>query len=255
MSAFGPRLRTWRLHRGHTQERLAHRAEVSQRHLSAIENGRAVPSAELIGHLARTLDIPPRDENDLLLAAGHAPRRVETPLDELDDVRMALTFMLEAHDPHPAVVVDHRWTLVDANDAATGLIAALVPNPPLLDGTLNLMHLLLDPAGLRPMIENWSECGPTLGRAVADESARQPDDPVLADLVRRFAASLPQRPDSTSAGSVVSMRLRTPVGPISLFTCLSVLLGPIDITAAELRLETFFPTDEASRARLEALLG
>ncbi len=210
----------------------------------------------MIGHLARMLGVPPREQNGMFLAAGYAPVHPETPLTDLGPVREAVAFMLRAHEPNPAVVLDRCWNVVDANSAALRFTTALSPEPPLLDGQLNLMALLVESDGLRGAITNWDECAPGLAWRLADDAATHPGDPVLAELSERLRRLVPgdrHRPDH--AGLITAMRFDTPAGPIALFTCLATLEAAHDVTIAELRLETFFPADADSARNLADLLA
>ncbi len=153
---FGENLRDWRRSQGLSQLELASRAGVSQRHLSFLETGRAKPSREMVIHLGHTLEIPLREQNLLLLTAGHAPEFQETPLDRLGHISAILEFMLAAHMPNMAVIIDRHWNLVRFNDAAARFTAHLFPTPPAwVEPPLNLMRLSLHPDGLRPHMHNW----------------------------------------------------------------------------------------------------
>src|SRR3954447_8205298 len=153
----GPLLRDWRLRRRLSQMDLALEAGVSARHLSFVETGRSTPSAEMVLHLAEQLDVPPRERNQLLLAAGYAPRCAQRDLDapEMGPVRNALDRLLRAHAPNPALVVDRHWGLVLANDAVGRLIAGAAPE--LLEPPVNVLRLSLHPDGMAPRIVNLAE--------------------------------------------------------------------------------------------------
>jgi transcriptional regulator with XRE-family HTH domain len=156
----GPLLRDWRLRRRLSQLELSSEAEVSARHLSFVETGRSKPSRELLLHLAEHLDVPLRDRNGLLLAAGYAPDYRETPLDDelMAPVREALDKVLVGHEPFPAVIVDRRWDLVSANRPALALLTDGVAAE-LLEPPVNTLRVSLHPQGLAPRDENLAEYG------------------------------------------------------------------------------------------------
>ena len=153
-SAIGPLLREWRQRRHMSQLALALKADISQRHVSFVESGRAQPSREMVLHLAEQLDLPLRDRNRLLLAAGYAPVFPEHPLDDpaLDAARRAVDRVLQGHEPYPAIAVDRHWTLLAANRVVGALLAGV--EPALLAPPVNVLRLTLHPAGLAPRIVN-----------------------------------------------------------------------------------------------------
>src|SRR4051812_1307382 len=155
---FASRLRWWRRHRGLSQLELAGRAEISQRHLSFMELGRALPSREMVMRLAATLDVPLRQQNALLLAAGFAPVWHETDLaaPEVADVRSALDYIMTQQEPYPAVAVDRHWTLLKSNTGAIRLVEFLV-GPLTSDARINLADALVAPDVLRPFLVNWTD--------------------------------------------------------------------------------------------------
>src|SRR5436305_12683019 len=159
-SRVGELLREWRRQRRLSQLDLAMSAEVSARHLSFVETGRSKPSRELVLHLAEHLEVPLRDRNRLLLAAGYAPDYRETPLDDasMASVRDALDKVLVGHQPFPAVIVDRCWNLISANAPARTLLADGV-DADLLDPPVNTLRVSLHPRGLAPRIENLAEYG------------------------------------------------------------------------------------------------
>src|SRR3954470_17871814 len=155
--SFGDRLRAWRMRRRLSQMQLANEAGVSARHLSFLETGRSRPSRELVLHLAEHLDVPLRERNTLLVAAGFAPSFRETPLEEapMTPVRQALDALLRSHEPYPAVVVDRLWNLVASNRPTQLLIEGVAPA--LLEPPINVMRLSLHPEGLAPRVINYDE--------------------------------------------------------------------------------------------------
>jgi transcriptional regulator with XRE-family HTH domain len=251
-------LRDWRVRRRRSQLDLALDVGVSARHLSFVENGRSRPSPELVLAVADELEVPLRERNTLLLAAGYAPRYGETPLGaaEMARVRASLQRVLDGHDPYPGVVIDRLWNVVLANRAA-GLLTAGVPAP-LLGPSLNVFRVCLHPDGLAARTRNfpdWSRyllgqlhrltvlTGDGSLRALADEVATYPNLPPPRDW--RHAA--PEEPQL-----LVPVTVDTGVGDLSMFTTLTTFGTPQDITLAELAVELFYPADDASDAMLRA---
>jgi transcriptional regulator with XRE-family HTH domain len=256
----GACLREWRQRRRMSQLDLACEADVSSRHLSFIETGRARPSREMLVHLAEQLQIPLRARNQLFLAAGYAPMFPERPLSDpaLQAARAAVELVLAGHEPYPALAVDRHWTLVAANRAVAPLLAEVAPE--LLAPPVNPLRLSLHPAGLAPRIANlaeWREHLLARLRHQIDLCA----DPVLIDLheelasypAPRAAARPGQRAQAEFGGVVVPLRLSSPQGELALFSTTTVFGTPIDITLAELAIEAFFPADAATGAALRAL--
>jgi len=256
----GDLFREWRQRRRLSQMELALGADISTRHLSFLETGRSVPSREMVLHLAEQLDVPLRERNSLLLAAGYAPAFRERPLDDpaLADARKAVDLLLAGHEPYPALAIDRHWTLLAANGAATRLLAG-VPAAQ-LQPPLNVLRLSLHPDGLAPRIANLPEWRLHLLARLR----RQVDitaDPVLADLMRELqdypVAAGPWSGVATAepvAASVV-VPLRLVAGPVTLnlISTTTVFGTPVDITLSELALETFFPADAATAAILRKL--
>ncbi|MEM7275242.1 MAG: helix-turn-helix transcriptional regulator [Actinomycetota bacterium] len=259
---FGTSLRWWRTTRRYSQLELAGVAEVSSRHLSFLETGRSKPSREMVVHLATVLDLPLRDRNELLHRAGFAPAYPHSDIDgpEMADIRLVLSRILAGHQPNPAVVVDRRGDLVDANDAALSLLAATVgSDSPALLPTINLSRLTLHPRGLRPCIRNWDAVAATVLLRLERETAHRPADTTLAELLDELRAF----PGVSALGRVSAMPtgadLLVPVDLVTLdgdqlrlVTTIATIGAPHDVTLDELRLETFFPADEETRERLEA---
>jgi transcriptional regulator with XRE-family HTH domain len=253
----GPLLREWRQRRHLSQLELALEAEISTRHLSFVETGRARPSRELLLHLAQLLEMPLRERNVLLVSAGFAPLFAERALDapELAAQRAAIELVLRVHEPFPALALDRHWNLVLANAAARRLLAGVAPG--LLAPPVNMMRLSLHPDGLAGAIVNLEEIRAHMLHRLRRQVA-QGGDAVLVALLRELSA-LPHAPPASAPlhdpyiGVVLPLRLRTPAGELSLFSTLTVFGSPVDVTLSELAIEAFFPADEASAAILRAM--
>jgi len=253
---FGGHLREWRRVRGLSQLELASRAEVSQRHISFIESGRSRPSREMVLHLGDVLEVPPREQNLLLTAAGHAPAFAETPLDQLDQIAGVLDLMLRAHEPNVAIVVDRQWNVVRANTAATSLVTTLLPEDSAsLLQPLNVMRLSFHPDGLRRHMTSWPATAAALLRRLERDVAYYPNDKGLHDLVDEVrdypdVDSLPRvLPGAGPADLLVPVTYRVGGEHISFFTTIAIIGDAHDLTLAELRLETFWPMDQDSAGR------
>jgi transcriptional regulator with XRE-family HTH domain len=236
-----------------SQLALASAAEVSTRHLSYVETGRSRPSAELLLHLAETLDVPLRARNQLLLAAGHAPRYQQLALDDPDmsPVSDVLATILARSDPNPTVVIDQQWNLVAANAAALWLCQGV--DPVLLEPPANVALLSLDPAGLAPSILNFDEyAGHLLARVRrAASSARSPELSALAAELEAVVPPHIQRHERTTVFAL-PMEVRVAGRELRLFSTVATFGTAVEITLAELAIETFYPVDDATAAVLES---
>jgi transcriptional regulator with XRE-family HTH domain len=245
-------LRDWRRRRRLSQLDLALDAGVSARHLSFVETGRSKASREMVLLLAEQLDVPLRDRNQLLLAAGYAPVFEERPIDapEMAPVREALDVVLKGHEPYPALVVDRGWNLVAAN-ASVQLLTAMVA-PELLEPPLNVLRASLHPDGMAPNIVNLGEWRAHVLDRLRRQVALTADDE-LAALYAELAA-YPGGEDvqhAVTGGEIaVPVRLRTEVGELAFFSTVTTFGTAVDITLAELSIEAFFPADEATAALL-----
>jgi transcriptional regulator with XRE-family HTH domain len=255
---FAERLRGWRGRRGLSQLELAGRAGISQRHLSFLELGRASPSREMVTRLATTLDIPLREHNALLLAAGFAPVWRETDLaaPELAQVRSALDHMLAQQEPLPAVAVDRHWNLLQANAGAVRLVTFLV-GPLAPDAKVNLADALVAPDVLRPFLVNWADVVRYFIRSVEADAAADGSAETATLLERLLAYKGVQEAMNAAvvdaaAGPVLPMRFRKGDVSLQLFTTIATLGTPQDITLQELRVESFFPMDEDTADTLRA---
>jgi transcriptional regulator with XRE-family HTH domain len=256
--AVGALLRDWRRRRRLSQLDLALEAGVSARHLSFVETGRSRPSAEMVVQLAEHLDVPLRDRNALLLAAGFAPAYGQRDLDapEMGPVREAIDRVLRGHEPYPAVVVDRHWGMVAGNRAIPVLTAGVAEH--LLEPPVNVLRLSLHPDGLAPRIANLGEWRAHL----LDRLGRQAvvsGDPALFALHEELAA-LPGGPPAAApdldAGAIaVPLRLRAGDAELSFISTATTFGTATDVTLSELAIESFFPADEATAAAVRAAVG
>lgn len=254
----GTLLRDWRQRRRLSQLDLAGDANVSTRHLSCVETGRALPSREMVLRLAERLEVPLRERNRLLTAAGYAPMFSEHRLDDpaLAGARQALEGILKGHEPFPALLVDRHWTLVAANRMVPLMLEGLPAQ--LLQPPLNVLRLSLHPDGLAPRIVNLVQWRQHLLERLKQQ-VEASGDAVLAALAEELrsyplpagaeAAPLP----SHAPAVAMPLQFRTPEGVLTLISTITVFGTPVDITLSELALETFFPADEATGQALRRL--
>lgn len=255
----GDLLREWRRHRRLSQLELATDAEISTRHLSFVESGRSQPSREMILHLAEYLDIPLRERNALLVAAGFAPVFLQRALDDpaLDAARRMIDLLLKGLEPYPALAIDRHWQLVAGNQAVLRLMGGVLNE--LLKPPINVLRLTLHPSGLAPRIRNLAQWRAHL----LDRVRRQIDvsnDPVLIELLRElraypapFLADDVQGDNHERAEIAVPMQLEVDGTVLSMLSTTTVFGTPVDITLAELALEAFVPADDATAQRLREL--
>lgn len=236
---------------------LALDAELSARHVSFVETGRAKPGRATLLRLADRLDMPLRDRNTLLLSAGYAPHHPDRAWDDpaLDHLRATIAALLKAHEPFPALLIDRHWTLLEANGAVALLIGDA--NPRLLEPPVNVLRLSLHPDGLAPRIRNLSTWGAHLLHRLRHQ-ALAGADPALDALRAELAAYLP--PDAAqecpaSADITVPLEVDTGVGPLSLISLTTIFGGPLDVALSEMALETFLPADEASAQALRTAMA
>jgi transcriptional regulator with XRE-family HTH domain len=247
-ASIGDLLRAWRQRRSLSQLELALEADVSSRHVSFLETGRARPSREMVLRLAEHLDIPLRERNRLLLAAGYAPLYVERSLQEpeMAPVHQALDRFLRAHEPYPAVVIDRHHNLVSANDALGALIEGVAPE--LLEPPANALRVALHPEGMAPRVLNLPEHRLRREAALAA-------DPELKRLHDELAAYPgvclePPREEGAVDDIVVPLRLQTADRELAFFSTISIFGSPVDITLDELMIEAFYPANAATAAYL-----
>ncbi|MEO7397641.1 MAG: helix-turn-helix transcriptional regulator, partial [Ilumatobacteraceae bacterium] len=241
----GDLLREWRVMRRLSQLDLATVAEVSTRHLSCVENARARPSRELILHLARFLDVPMRDRNKLLLAAGFAPVYPEHSWneEELDVVREGIQWVLRSHEPYPATVVDRHWNLIEANRASTVLIDGVAPW--LTAEPINLMRVAMHPDGLAERVVNFAQWS----SLVLQQLRRQitaTDDRFLLDLYDELVGypnvvAHAATADTRASSVLIPLRLLVDGVELAFFNTVGTFWTAQDVTVAELILETYFP--------------
>jgi len=258
--SIGDLLREWRQRRRLSQLELASEAEISSRHLSFLETGRSQPSREMVLHLAEALDVPMRERNVLLVAAGYAPIFAQRSLDDpaLAVARNAIDLILEAQKPYPAFAIDRHWLVVASNAALPELYTGVLPA--LLQPPINALRLSLHPQGLAPRIANFREWRAHLLAA----TRRRLDitgDKVLAELLREVSEypvpagkALPQAAPNEYAVAV-PFKIVTSAGLLSFFSTTTVFGTPVDVTLSELALELFFPADAATAEIVQRLAG
>jgi transcriptional regulator with XRE-family HTH domain len=250
----GELLRGWRQHRRLSQLDLANEAEVSTRHLSCVETGRARPSRRFVLHVAEHLDLPLRARNELLVAAGYAPVYGHTDLDapEMTSVREALDLVLTHAEPFPALVVDRHWNLVRAN-AGIGLLLHGVAEH-LLEPPVNVLRVSMHPEGGAPLMEDFAAYSALVLTNLRREAAALGDRELLAlhDELAGYPGVVAELPVTEPVGVVLPVRLRTPYGVLSFFTTIARFGTAADVTLAELSIESFFPADEATAQAVRA---
>ncbi|HEY9628224.1 MAG TPA: helix-turn-helix domain-containing protein [Coleofasciculaceae cyanobacterium] len=259
LDSFGLLLKQWRSQRGFSQLDLAVMSQVSQRHISFLESGRAKPSREMVLQLADVLEIPLRQQNLMLTTAGFAPIHAETDLSapEMASVRKALDFMLQQQEPYPAIVVDRYWNLLLTNQAATRLLTAFISPEQLQahfyrDGKINLMRAMFHPQGFRPFVVNWEDfSGHLLQRlhreAIAEGESEQ--SKTLLDELMRYPgiAEVWHRSEQLAQSNLLlTVHLKRADLELKFFSTIATLGTPYDITLQELRIECLFPADDAT---------
>lgn len=253
----GDHVKLWRRQRRLSQLDLAVAAEISTRHLSFIETGRAAPSREMVLRLADYLEIPLRVRNQMLLAAGFAPFYPERKLDDpaLHAVRLAVERLLSAHEPYPALAIDRHWQLIAANRAIGPLLADVAPD--LLQPPVNVLRLALHPSGLAPRILNLGEWRHHLLTRLSHQIAAT-NDPVLIDLqteLRAYPAPAhDMAPEAEMLAPAVKLHLATDAGVLEFLSATMLFGAPNDVTLSELAIETFLPADDATAETLRRLV-
>jgi transcriptional regulator with XRE-family HTH domain len=258
--SIGELLREWRQRRRMSQLELATEAEISSRHLSFIETGRAQPSRDMVLHLAEELEVPMRERNVLLVAAGYAPIFAQRALDDpaLAAARRAIDLVLEAQKPYPAFAIDRHWAVIASNAALPELYAGVAPG--LLQPPINGLRLSLHPQGLAPRIANFREWRAHL-LAVTRRRIDLTGDQVLAELLREVseypvpAGKAPPQIATDEHAFAVPFKIVTAAGLLSFFSTTTVFGTPVDVTLSELALELFFPADAATAEIVQRLSG
>ena len=257
---FGVHLRHWRQHRRLSQQGLAEEAEISTRHLSFVETGRALPSREMVLRLAERLGVPLRERNAMLVAAGYAPMYRERPLEDpgLAPARAAVDLILRAHEPNPALAVDRHWDLVAGNRMLPHLMAGA--DPQLLQGRINVLRLSLHPRGLAPRIVNLGQWREHLFERLRQQ-VQATGDAALASLLEELRGyPVPDgahdtRLEGEHVGVALPLRFRTQDGQVLSFISTTTVFGTaVDVTVQELTLETFFPLDAVTAEALRRLV-
>lgn len=259
-AAIGDHLREWRRRRHLSQLAFALQADISQRHLSCIESGKAAPSREMVLRLASRLEVPLRERNAMLVAAGYAPMYAESSLDDpaMAPARRAIEAVLAAHEPYPALAIDRHWHLLAANRVLPMLLAGVGAG--LMAPPVNVLRLSLHPEGLAPRILNLPQWREHLLERLRLQIIATGDEVLVALLQELQAYPAPPAlhavtspPAEDLGGIAVPLRLATPVGTLSLLSTTTVFGTPRDVTLSELALEAFYPADQATADRLGAL--
>ena len=255
----GDLLRTWRQRRRMTQLDLAGAAEISARHLSFLETGRSVPSRAMLLRLAERLDVPLRERNPLLMSAGYAPLYSEKNLDDpsLGNARKAIELVLAGHEPYPALAVDRHWSLVMANRCVGPFLAGI--DPKLLEPPMNVLRLGLHPAGLASRIENLAQWKSHVLARLRSQMQATSDAKLIALYNELDAYPAPAATPNTTIGDhdpsgvIVPLRLRTDHGVMEFISTTTVFGTPLDITLAELAIESFLPANAVTADLLRSL--
>ncbi|MGX1498220.1 transcriptional regulator with XRE-family HTH domain [Labrenzia sp. MBR-25] len=255
----GDLLRQWRQHRRMSQLALASEADISQRHLSFLESGRSRPSRDMVMHLAGHLNIPLRERNAILVAAGHAPHYPQHDLGEpgLAAATAIVRQILDGHMPHPALAVNRYWELQAANQAILALLDGVAPH--LLEAPVNVLRLSLHPEGLASRILNLGEWHTHILARLAHE-VEQSADPKLAALKEELAAMVPDqaakahKPGPAPEGRIaVPLYLQGPNGTLSFLSTTTVFGTAVDVTLSEIAIEAFFPADAETARQMKVM--
>ena len=254
---FGEQLRDWRQRRRMSQLDLAAEADLSTRHLSFVETGRAKPSRETVQRLSEALELPLRSRNSLLIAAGFAPSFPERAFETSPAAREAVQRILDCHMPFPALAVDRHWHLAASNAAVHALMAGTAPT--LLQPPINVLRLSLHPEGLASRIANLADWKRHIIERLRHQAAES-GDPVLEELVEELRsypapASKSPAPATGEIPIAVPLILDSPVGPLRFLSTTTVFGTPAEVTLSELAIESFFPADAETGERLRQLSG
>ncbi|GAB2923002.1 helix-turn-helix transcriptional regulator [Paraburkholderia jirisanensis] len=260
----GKLLRYWRSARGVSQLDLSLQAGFSQRQISFIESGRSVPGRDTLLTLAQTLDVPLRERNALLLAAGYAPIYSEAPWDaaEMQSIVRALERVMRQHEPFPAIVMDRHWNVLMTNDAAPRFFNCFI-DMTARQGPRNMLHLMFDPHGMRPFVADWDSVSRSLLQRVHRESVGQVIDGDTTRLLDELLA-YPDVPRDWQTWHAPAAAPATPVVPLGFVSGATVLRyfslvtnvgAPRNVAAQELRLECLFPADDETEVHHQQLLA
>ncbi|WP_267220722.1 helix-turn-helix domain-containing protein [Dyella silvae] len=263
-NALGPLMRYWRAQRGKSQFDLSLDTGISQRHISFIESGRSNPSREVLIDIALALEVPLRERNALLQAAGFAPIYTESPLEalEMQGLRNAIERMLRHHDPFPAIVMDRYWNVLMTNEYAPRFFNCFFDTSK-RDGPRNMLHLIFDPKGMRPFVSDWERTSRSLIRRVHHEAVGSIIDEKTEELLQSLKAYSDVGDDEKTCASE-SYTPTTPVIPLSFvregvvlnyFSLVTTVGTPQTISAQELRIECMFPADESTETKHLQMLG
>lgn len=252
-AGIGPLLRTWRARRRLSQLDLASAAQVSTRHLSYVETGRSRPSRELVLHLARHLDVPPREQNDLLLAAGHAPayRQFDLSDPEMAPVVAALQSILDGSEPNPTLVMDRHWNLLMANQSAFALTVGVAEH--LLSPSINVLRLTLHPDGLAPFLDDLDQVAAHLLHRLRRQAAVAGDGE-LSDLLDECESYVPgavELAEPATAQPALPVTIRRGDDVTSFLSVISTFGSALDVTTSELTIETFYDVTGRSSSSSE----
>jgi len=253
-AAFGPALRQWRQRRRLSQLDLALEADISARHLSFLETGRARPSRDMVLRLGDCLSVPMRERNALLTLAGfaavHGRRSLDAP--DMAAARAAIERLLKAHEPFPALAIDRGWTMVMANASVGPLLEGVAAH--LLEGPVNVLRLSLHPEGLAPRIRNLPEWRAHVLERLRGQFAASADPAILALLDELWGYGGKSGPRATVPGEaiVTPLILDGPAGPLSFISTTTVFGTPLDVTLSEIAIEAFFPADDETARALGA---
>jgi len=260
----GTLLRYWRSARGKSQLDVSLDTGISQRHISFIESGRSAPSRQILNDIAQALDVPFRERNTLLQAAGYAATYSDSPLEaaEMQGIYKALQRVLSQHAPFPAIVMDRYWNILLANDDTPRFFGCFIdmslhPKP------RNMLHLIFDPNGMRPFVANWAKTAQSLIQRVNRESVGRVIDEKTSELLRALCAYPDVKPEWLAA-NYADTAPRLPVIPLSFikdgrvmnyFSMVTTVGTPQTISAQELRIECMFPSDDATEMKHVQMLA
>jgi transcriptional regulator with XRE-family HTH domain len=257
-AGFGEHLRAWRQRRRLSQLDLAAEADISTRHLSYVETGRANPSREMVLRLTARLEVPLRERNAFLVAAGYAPMYRETRLDEpaMAAAKQAVEMILTSHEPFPAMAIDRHWNLVAANRMLRHLLTDV--DASLLQSPVNVLRLSLHPRGLAPKIVNLAQWRAHLFERLSHQIAASAEPALIALLGELRDLPLPvadaeEYLQGEHMGVAMPMKFRSPAGVLSFISTTTIFGSPLDVTLQEIALETFFPMDEFTRQALRSV--